>query len=233
MIARPGLGLAAVLLCAMAAGPVAAATPDRGTSPLHAPAAKPISAPAVAPAGTVAIFSNIGRKYPNSLYFCCDGYGITGKDNIYGDRMLWRAEAFTPAANHVVKRIEVGLGAVSGSTTVVIGLYDDAGGVPGTALKTWRVQNVPLAFTCCTLVEARSKTGIAVTGGQQYWVAVQTDNSDSDGAFTWVYNTTDQLETVPSASYCSDDVHGSCGTNDAWVSGGAIVPALAFGVFGN
>jgi len=234
MIARSRFGLATLLLWAMAAGPAAASTADPGTSPAHALAVKPVSAPAVAPpAGLVTIFSNIGGKYPNSLFFCCDGFSVQGKDNVYSDRMLWRAEAFTPGANHVVKRIELGLGVNNGSNTVVIGLYNDVAGVPGSALKTWHVQNVPQEFTCCTLVSVRSKAGIAVTGGQQYWVVVKTDDSDSDGVFGWLYNTTDQLETVPSAVYCSDDVHGSCGVNDAWVSNGAIVPALAFGVFGN
>src|SRR5262249_36770525 len=99
--------------------------------------------------GPVTIFSNIAKKYPNSLYLCCDPYFIDGPTA--GGHMLWDAESFTPASNHTITRIQIAAGYGGGTNEIVVALYNDNAGVPGTLIKSWRRKNLPLAYSCCAL----------------------------------------------------------------------------------
>ena len=70
---------------------------------------------------------------------------------------------------------------------------------------------------------AEDRNGIAVTGGTPYWVAVTTDANGTDTFASWEFNSTDQLDAVPSA------VNKGAG----WVTNGGAVPATSFAVYGN
>jgi hypothetical protein len=191
--------------------------------------------PAASPSGLVTIFSNMGAKYPKALYFSRDGLGISGPNNANGDDETWKAMAFTPSANHTVTRIQIAAGQIFGTNEIVVGLYSDNGGVPGSALKTWHIANLPPSGACCAIAVAKDKAGIPVTAGTQYWLVLKTDDTNADAMVIWNYNTTDEITPAPFAVYCSSDIAGSsCGAfNDVWRNAGTLTPALAFAVLGS
>jgi hypothetical protein len=179
----------------------------------------------------VKIFDNIGTAYPKGSYWCCGGFTITGPTAISGFPEFWSAAAFTPAANNTITKIEVAVGYVEGTNGLVLALYNDASGVPGTQIKAFAVSGLPNFGSCCTLVSATDKAGIAVTAGTQYWVVMKTSNKTSNTYAAWNQNDTDQVDPAPAAQYCSDDKGGTCGTNDTWTAF-STQPGLAFAVLG-
>ena len=185
------------------------------------------------PAGLVTIFSNLATKYPKSLYFCCYSYSVEGPNS--GGHELWDAEAFTPASDQTVTRIEIAITLGAGTNEAVVAIYNDNSGVPGTALKTWHVTNLSGYNTCCDLAVLKDNAGIPLTAGHQYWVVLKTDSTNKDSGIQWHANTSDQIDSMPFAQYCSNDAGGpTCSTtNDAWQPDGSVIPGLALGVFGH
>jgi len=182
-------------------------------------------------AGLVTIFNNIGSAYPKGSYWCCEGYTITGPTALSGFPEYWEAGAFTPSANHTVTKVKVAVGFVEGTNGLVLGLYSDSGGVPGTALKTWNLSSLPNFGSCCTVESKVDAAGIAVTAGTQYWVVLKTNSKESNTWAAFNVNDTDQIDPAPTAFYCSQDAGGSCGTNDAWTASQST-PGPAFAVLG-
>jgi hypothetical protein len=180
----------------------------------------------------VKIFDNIGTAYPKGTYWCCEGYTITGPTALSGFPEFWEAAAFTPSANHTVTKVKVAVGFVEGVNGLVLGLYTDASGVPGKALKTWKLSGLPNFGSCCVVETRSDSTGIPVTAGTQYWIVLKTNASESTTWAAFNVNDTDQVDPAPVAFYCSQDVGGSCGNNDAWTASNAI-PGPAFAVLGN
>ena len=173
-------------------------------------------------AGLVTIFSNLASQYPNGEYWCCTGYNIMGANSGVGEQ--WMAAAFTPTANHTVTKITVAVGYSQGRNGAVLALYSDSNGVPGNALKSWNLSNLPMFGTCCTLVAKTSGSGIAVTAGQQYWVVVKTNSHESDTVDGWNVDDTDQVNPAILAVFP--------GNNNQWNSFQAA-PGLAFAVEGS
>jgi hypothetical protein len=182
-------------------------------------------------AGLVKIFDNLSI-YAKGTYWCCSGYTITGPSAISGFPEIWTAAAFTPSANHTVTKIKVAVGLIQGTNGLVLSLYNDASGVPGTALKSWNISGLPNFGSCCVVETRSDAAGIAVTGGTQYWVVLKTGPKDATTFAAFNVNDTDQVDPAPAAQYCSADKGGSCNTNDAW-SAFSSVPGLAFAVLGN
>ena len=166
------------------------------------------------------VFSNVGFKYPNGLYFCCYGNTISGSGSVIG-ATYWVAMGFTPAADADLKEIDVGVGYVTGTNKVIISLYDDNGGVPGNVIKKWSQTGLGNFGACCQ-IEVGKTRGIHVTAGTPYWVAVTTDGADSDTWAAWPFNSTDQINPVPLA------VSNGAG----WSAAGGSVPAPNFAVIG-
>ncbi|HXM60546.1 MAG TPA: choice-of-anchor R domain-containing protein [Terriglobales bacterium] len=182
-------------------------------------------------AGLVHIYDNLGTAYPKGEYWCCEGFTITGPTAITGFPEYWSAAAFTPSAAHTVTKVEVAVGYVEGYNGLIIGLYSDASGVPGKAIKTWSVTGLPNFGACCAVATATDSTGISVTGGTQYWIVVKTNSKSSNTYGAWNVNDTDQVDSAPAAQYCSQDKGGSCSTNDKWTAFSSQ-PGLAFAVLG-
>ncbi len=170
--------------------------------------------------GAPAIFSNIGTKYPKGEYFCCEGYTISAAGSVIGSQN-WLAAAFTPASSATVTEIDVAVGYVEGTNGITVGLYADAGGVPGTLLKSFKVSGLPTFGDCCALAVAKDKTGVAVTSGTQYWIALTTDSKEKNTWDAWNLNTTDQVDTATIA----------VNTGSGWEPSEAL-PGPAFGVYG-
>lgn len=174
-------------------------------------------------AGLVTIFSNLASQYPNGEYWCCTGYNIMGANSGVGEQ--WMGAAFTPTANHTVTKITVAVGYSQGRTNgAVLALYNDSNGVPGSALKSWNLSKLPTFGACCTLVAKTMGSGIALTGGQQYWVVVKTNSHETDTVDGWNVDDTDQVNPATLAVFP--------GNNNAWSSFQAA-PGLAFAVEGS
>jgi hypothetical protein len=172
-------------------------------------------------AGAKLIFSNIGKKYPLGLYFCCSGATISGPDSGLGFQS-WPAMQFVPSINATVTELDVAVEWIEGTNEVDLGLYADAGGVPGTLLKTFTATDLQSDGGCCGLAVGKDKEGIPVVGGTPYWVAVTTDKNGTDTFASWEFNSTDQLDALPSA----------VNKGSGWVTNGGAVPAASFAVYG-
>jgi hypothetical protein len=181
--------------------------------------------------GLVKIFGNIGTAYPKGKYWCCEGYTITGPTALSGFPEYWEAGAFTPKANHTVTKVEVAAGFVEGTNGLVLSINDDASGVPGAAIKTWNLTGLPTFGSCCVVEVKGAKAGIPVKAGTQYWIVLSTNSSESNTWATFDVNDTDQVDAAPTAFYCSQDVGGTCGANDAWTASKSV-PGPAFAVLG-
>ncbi|HEY3637754.1 MAG TPA: choice-of-anchor R domain-containing protein [Rhizomicrobium sp.] len=172
-------------------------------------------------AGATVIFSNIATKYPLGLYFCCSGATVSGPNSELGFQS-WPAMQFTPSADISVTEIDVAVQWLAGADEVDLDLYSDADGVPGTLLKSFKATDLVGNAGCCGFAVGKDKQGIAITGGTPYWIAVTSDAQGTDTFANWMFNSTDQLDKVPSA------VNKGAG----WVTNGGAVPAAAFAVYG-
>jgi hypothetical protein len=183
-------------------------------------------------AGLVKIFDNIGTAYPKGTYWCCEGYTITGPSGLTNFPEYWEAGAFTPSADHTVTRVRVAVGWAGGTNGLVLGLYSDANGVPGTSLKSWALSNLPQFGTCCTVETKGDSAGIAVKANTQYWIVLKTNNNESTTFAAWNVNDVDQIDPQPTAFYCSDTKGGSCGSSDDKWNASHATPGPAFAVLG-
>jgi hypothetical protein len=128
--------------------------------------------------------------YPNATYFSIWGETIDQGVNDYPFQ-TWAAMAFTPTADATVTKIETSAGRQSSGTAgLELGLYSDAGGVPGKAIKSFHVSKLPVYGQCCAVSTANDKAGIPVKAGTQYWVVVSTTPKDTD-IYAWAFNSTD------------------------------------------
>lgn len=199
------------------------------TTARHARQAEPAVQPG---AGLVTIFSNLGNDYPKGMYFCCVGSTLSGPTAQPDQPEWWHAMGFTPGADQRVKEIDVGATYIWGTNdALVVSLYTDNSGLPGTPIKSWHAKGLPTFGDCCALAVVKDTQGVPVQAGVQYWVVVSTDHHDKDVMAAMTYNTTDQIDTRPEAYYCSADKSGRCGANDQWAIS-TDFPPLALGVFG-
>ena len=111
---------------------------------------------------------------------------------------------------------------MKGPDAVDIDLYADASGVPGTLLKSFNATNLTGNAGCCGFAVGKDKQGIPVTGGTPYWIAVTTDANGTDTFANWMFNSSDQLDALPSA----------VNKGSGWVTNGGAVPAASFAVYG-
>jgi len=190
------------------------------------------TAPPPPPPSLVTVFNNIDWNHPNALYNCCNGFAVSGPDNLVGAHMLFDAMGFTPTVNIKVTAIQLAASYSSGTNEFSLALYSDNAGVPGTALKVWQVTNLPPYGSCCALATV-TDPGIQVLAGHKYWVVMRTDHTSLDTAMMWNTSLVNPTLHLPFAQYCSADVQGpACTTpNDQWTAS-TLAPALAFAVFG-
>lgn len=174
-------------------------------------------------AGLKTIFNNFATAYPKGIYWCCEGATISGPKTLPLFIEWWHAAAFTPTVDATVTKIVVPIGYLSGNvTSVILSLNADNGGIPGTELVQWTVDDLSVAGTCCT-VQLKNSSGVALTAGQQYWVVVST-GPDSDVNASWNVADNDQIDSFLNAGLTSQN-------SDGWVSS-PTSPNVAFAVFG-
>lgn len=165
-------------------------------------------------AGSKIIAGNLSR-YPFATYFSIWGNTVAqGGANF--PFQTWVAVAFTPKADAVLSKIAVSAGRQGGGTSgFEVSLYNDANGVPGTAIKTVHIAKLPQYGQCCDLAVA-NVSGTPVTAGTQYWVVVSTTENDPD-IYAWAFNSTDMRAQL-SASWCQGS-QTYCGNNNGkWVA---------------
>lgn len=171
--------------------------------------------------GLITIFNSLAARYPKGSYWCCQGYNVMGSNSGVGEQ--WMAAAFTPTANHTVTRIAVAVGySQQGPNGVVISLNEDNNGAPGQPLQTWNVQNLPRFGSCCGLVVVSDASGVAITGGKQYWLVLSTSSSETSTVDGWNVEDADQVDAATLASY----------TNGTWTVFQAT-PGVGFAVQGS
>ena len=165
-------------------------------------------------AGLKTISSNLST-YPNATYFSIWGNTVAqGGANF--PFQTWVAVAFTPTADATVTKLEVSAGRQGGGTTgFELGLYNDAGGVPGTVIKSSHVSRLPNYGECCQLAVANAPSGIPVKAGTQYWVVVSTTAADTD-IYAWAFNSTD-MRAQTAASWCSGPSTYCGSSSGMWV----------------
>lgn len=166
--------------------------------------------------------------YQYGVFFCCYGYYITGLHNLLNVvPEYWQAVPFTPAADMKVNEVDASVGWVEGTNQVVLSINKDAKGLPGKAIHTWTAKNLESYGGCCELATGKSKAGVAVKKGVQYWFAVGTNASDENIFASWALNSTD-MRTFNFASYCDDAGQGSCnGTSGQWSAVRGVLPGFA------
>jgi hypothetical protein len=167
--------------------------------------------------------------YPFGVFFCCYGYYITGLHNLLNVvPEYWQAIPFTPSANMTVNEVDASVGWDEGTNEVFLSVNADSKGLPGKALHTWTAKNLEIYGTCCQLATGKSKQGIPVKKGTQYWFVVKTNSNDSNIFASWALNSTD-MRSFPLATYCDDSAQGTCsaGTSGKWTPANALLPGYA------
>jgi hypothetical protein len=232
-IERVIVGVALLLLVSVAAFTASkngVIVSDNGRTVMVKARAQQATATDQSDANLVKIYDNLGAAYPKGIYWCCEGATISGP-NSPGNVEWWDGVAFTPSANHVVTKIKLALGYLGGTNEVIVSVNNDANGIPGTAIKTWKVKNLVAGGTCCTVAVITDQSGIAVTSGVQYWITVTTNADDKDAFLFWNVNDTDQIDPAPSAARCYS-TGGQCRQNNGkWVAV-QQTPGLALAVLG-
>jgi hypothetical protein len=195
--------LAVLALAALAASPAASKTIHGVTVSKDGTVSVPnwtgtYVAPPPHVEGAHVIYSNIARKYPQGLYFCCSGATVAGPTSAL-NMQDWAAIQFTPSADATVQEIDVPVQKIAGTATVNFGLYTDEGGLPGTLLMQFQATGFGLIGSCCNLAVGKNRKGVPVKGGTPYWVALTTDSSAPDAFANWPTNSSDIIDLLPTA----------------------------------
>lgn len=182
--------VAALTLCsaqALAGGAGAVATPDGRTVIAAGSSNAPVVQRKIKPFGVKEIYSTFNTN-PDDAYNCCSGWTISAVGSIVGS-LQDVAMPFTPDANYTVLAVDVAVGYVAGTNGVAITINEDAGGVPGAAIKKGTVTGLPSFGSCCvTATIGGGAGGAPVTAGTQYWVVVKTNQVSWDTWNAWNHN---------------------------------------------
>jgi hypothetical protein len=180
----------------------------------------------------VTIFSNLAA-YSKGTYWGEEGTVIQGPTGGVGPEQ-WRAAAFTPSTSHTATVVKVAAAWISGTNGLVLSLYNDDNGVPGKAIASAQLRNLPVFGTCCVLQVRMDGAGIPLTAGTQYWIVLSTNSAEGDTSASWVFNDTDQVDSFLEAFYCPSN----CGFGahpgwNAYQSINVTGSGLAFAVLGS
>jgi hypothetical protein len=167
---------------------IVASADGRQTIATHGPSSH--ITPAVDDDGNLTVIAGNLSKYPFGVYYCCYGFTISGANSPIG-QTFWAAVAFTPSANYNVGKVKVSAAFVTGTNGARVSLNADAGGVPGAELAGVDRTGLGTFGECCILAVGKSKVGIPVSQGTQYWVVVSTDSKTNDTWDAWAFNSTD------------------------------------------
>ena len=148
-------------------------------------------------AADVTIFSNLDPIF-GELYTAGFGTPVAGRDADSSSE-TWLALPFTPKANVHVETLAAAIAHIMGTKKIVMGVYTDNGGIPGTLLPGGQASttNMPESGECCELAMVKLRgTGVPLDGGVRYWLVISTnDRAAPDFYGVW------QLTTVTISAY--------------------------------
>jgi hypothetical protein len=160
-------------------------------------------------AGLTTFFSNLSED-ALSTYFCCYGNTISGSASFLGHAYAV-AVAFTPAADGTVVKAKAGVGwGQSGPNSVTMAIWSDSNGLPGAELTGAHraANNLGNFGACCKLAAVKFKTPVPVSANTQYWLVLESSESQTDTTFDAAsFNTEDQ--TYLGYAFEADGVWGS------------------------
>lgn len=126
-------------------------------------------------AGLYTIFSNFGKK-PN-CYNQQEGWTVAGKHSPLGFSQ-YIAMIFTPQADATVTELKL---ALFGQLGAVISLNEDSDGLPGKPIHTWVTSKLGNSGKPpCVYTAVKSKQGLPVQKGTQYWVVAAARGTEWD-----------------------------------------------------
>ncbi len=171
------------------------------------------------------IYSNLGSK--TDAYDDTVAASVCGPNSSDCGGEVWVAAPFRPKSNAEVTKIEVAFGywGIAGGTNGnAMSINEDNHGLPGKALHSWVFNNLPAAYSCCTLQVGKfaQGKGVNVKKGTKYWVVAYTTKNEEAANDGWYNN---YLDTVGPMAISQT---GSSG----WVLY-TTYPSRALGVFGN
>jgi PEP-CTERM motif len=135
-------------------------------------------------AGSVTFFTNLGPQ--GDLYDSGEGWTIAGTFG-GGDQSI--ATSFTALASGSITQIDLGVAYLNGPNAFYAALYTDNNGALGTQLGIWNNLSSNQSFGgCCGLVTITGITGITLTAGEQYFVALGPMDPNGDTGEAWYYN---------------------------------------------
>lgn len=73
---------------------------------------------------------------------------------------------------------------VSGDNSMILNLYANNAGVPGTVLESWVVSSLPDLGTCCTVETVHDSAGVVLSNGASYFLAPVPDSTTVE-AWNW------------------------------------------------
>jgi hypothetical protein len=156
-------------------------------------------------AGLYLIFSDIlqGSK---GCYNYNNGWSVTGPDSPAGYQQSV-AMKFTPRADAKVTKLMLALVWIAGDEGAVISLNDDNNGVPGNAIHTWVIHKLENEGNWpCVYTVVKSKKGLPVPKGQQYWVVAAATGTEMDAwGYTYKYANGDFAYDLNNAGWKIED----------------------------
>jgi hypothetical protein len=115
------------------------------------------------------------------------------------------AMGFTPSFTASLTNINVGMGWLSGTNSLVLSLDADQSGAPGAVIASWTLNNLPSFGSCCAASTLFAASPIPLTAGNRYWVVAFPGGSDTDVIWTNVNSLGPIAEQFPSgAPWISD-----------------------------
>ena len=124
--------------------------------------------------GLTEIYSNFNVR-KGILYDPYHSHTLMGPDAGFS-LVQWLGMPFTPERDAVVVKIQLALELFRGTDRLSVSLRDDADGVPGRAMRTFKISHVRAVGSCCD-VEAVAP-GVPVEASRVYWVDVRA-NADT------------------------------------------------------
>lgn len=159
------------------AGQVKGSRAKSPSTPLRAPPATAAADPEGS-ADSLTIFSSLGNPQFPDLYVPNAGILICGKDSSYGFD-LSQALPFTARVSGRAKTLAAAIGWSGGTREVVLGLYADNNGVPGTPLQGGEGSTTGFDNfgDCCVLATVKLPgKGVSLTKGVKYWMVASPDD---------------------------------------------------------
>jgi hypothetical protein len=139
------------------------------------------------PANASVLYSDFGTV-PASLYSPSNYLDINGSTSVIGaisgDTSNSVADLFTVqgTGSIAVEEVDFAVSQVSGPGTFVASIWTDVGGVPSVEKASWSLSTTNPAGTCCAIESVTGISGLALTGGTQYFM-VLAPVSDTDASW--------------------------------------------------